>query len=144
MEVFHAGGFWGAWYLLLWTAVVPFVFMLGWTLLHVSATNSAEENTWLNGAVLGAFFVLIVTSFLSAILFARAQSSRTWWTYVSWLTVHFVFWTFLGSGIFFASLSALAAGPRLVMRRVAAFLAVVGVVVVHVAQLYVAYRFRTR
>lgn len=144
MDIFHASGIWGVWYLLLWAGVAPFPVMLVWTLVRVNPANSGEESPWLNGAVLGGYFVLIVTSFLSAILYARAQPVRTWWTFVAWLAVHFVFWTFLGSGIFFASLQALAAGPRLVLRRVAALLAVIGVSLVHVAQLYVAYRFRIR
>lgn len=144
MAVFHADGIWGVWYTVLWAAVVPFAIMLLWTLVRVNRANSGEESTWLNGAVLGAFFVLIATSFLSAILYARARPDRTWWTYVTWLVVHFIFWTFLGSGVFFASLQALAAGPRLGMRRLAALLAVLGVAIVQLAQLYATFRFRIR
>lgn len=144
MELFHAAGIWGAWYLVLWAATVPFAIMLLWTLFRVNLSNCGEESTWLNGVVLGAFFVLVVTSFLSALLYARATPNRSWWTYASWLIAHFLLWTFAGSGIFFASLQALAAGHRLIMRRLAALLAVVGVALVHLAQLYVTYRFRTR
>lgn len=135
---------WAVWYGVLWAAVIPFVVMLGWVLLYVTRERSGRESTWLNGAVLGAFFVLIVTSFVSALLYTRAQSDRTVWTYVGWLVVHFVGWTFLGSGVFFASLHALAAGPRLGMRRVAAVLAVLGVAILHFASLYATYAFRHR
>lgn len=144
MEVFHAEGIWGVWYTVLWAATAPFAIMLLWTVFRVNAANSGEESTWLNGAVLGAFLTLLVTSFVSAILYARARPDRSWLTYAWWLVVHFIFWTFVGSGVFFASLQALAAGPRLVMRRFAAFLALMGVTVVHLAQLYAAHFFRHR
>lgn len=144
MELFHTGGIWGIWYTVLWAAVVPFAIMFLWTLVRLNAANSGEENTWLNGAVLGAFFILIVTSFLGVILYVRAMPNRTWWTYANWVLVNFLFWTFLGSGVFFASLQALAAGPRLGMRRLAALLAVLGVTLVHLASLYATHRFRTR
>lgn len=144
MTLFYSEGIWGAWYALLWAAIVPFAIMLLWTLLRVSKATSAEESTWLNGAVLGAFFTLIVTSLLSAMLFARSTEHRAWWTYLAWLAVHFVGWTFVGSGVFFASLLALAASPRIAMRRVAAVLAVAGVSLIHFASLYATWRFRIR
>lgn len=144
MEVFHADGIWGVWYTVLWAMTVPFAIMLLWTLFRVNAGNSGEESTWLNGAVLGAFLALVVTSFVSAILYVSARPDRSWLTYVWWLVMHFLFWTFVGSGVFFASLQALAAGPRLAMRRIAAVLAVAGVTVVHLAQLYAAHVFRHR
>ncbi len=135
---------WVVWYGVLWAAVVPFVVMLLWIVVRVTPAGSDKESTWLNGAVLGAFFVLIVTSFVSALLYTRAQPDRTLWTYLAWLAVHFVGWTFLGSGVFFASLHALAAGPRLGMRRLAALLAVLGVAILHFASLYATYEFRQR
>jgi hypothetical protein len=144
MTVFVAGGIWGVWYGLLWLTVLPFVVMLLWTLLRVSKATSSEESTWLNGAVLAGFFSMIVTSLLSVVLYVRAQADRSWVTYLVWLALHFIAWTFLGSGVFFASLQALAAGPRIGMRRIAAVLAVLGVAVIHLASLYATYRFRTR
>jgi hypothetical protein len=124
--------------------VTPFVVMLLWTLFRVTRARCDKESTWLNGAVLGAFFALIVTSFVSVLLYTRAQPNRTLWTYAAWLTVHFVGWTFVGSGVFFASLHALAAGPRIGMRRVAALLAVLGVSALHAVSLYATYVFRNR
>jgi len=135
---------WMVWYAVLWAAVVPFVMMLLWVAVRVTRARSGQESTWLNGAVLGAFFTLVVTSFVCALLYVRAQPDRTLWTYAAWLAVHFVCWTFLGSGVFFASLHALAAGPRLGMRRLAAVLAVLGVAILHLASLYATYEFRQR
>jgi len=135
---------WVVWFGVLWAAVIPFVLMLLWIFVRVTRARSDRESTWLNGAVLGAFFVLIVTSFVSALLYTRSQPDRTLWTYAAWLVFHFVCWTFLGSGVFFASLHALAAGPRLGMRRMAAVLAVIGVAILHFASLYATYEFRNR
>lgn len=135
---------WVVWYGLLWAAVVPFVVMLLWSWVRVSRQTASEENTWLNGAVLSAFFVLIITSLGSVLLFVRSQPDRTWWTYLRWLATHFAVWTFLGSGVFFASLQALAAGPKLGMRRASAMLAMAGVAILHVASLYATYRWRHR
>ena len=74
----------------------------------------------------------------------RAQPDRQWWTYFLALAVHFTCWTFLGSGVFFASLQALAAGPRVGLRRLSALLAVVGVSLLHFATLYATSIFRNR
>lgn len=144
MTLFDSTGLWAIWYSAMWLVVLPFAVMLLWTLLRVTRARSAEESTWLNGAVLGGFFSLIITTFLATLLYVRALPTREWYTYLAWLTVHFVSWTFLGSGVFFASLQALAAGPRIGMRRTAALLAVLGVTIIHLAQLYATWRFRTR
>ncbi len=144
MTLFHSTGIWLYWYALIWLEVLPFGVMLLWTLLRVSPARSKVESTWLNGAVLGAFFTQIVTSALAAVLFVRAMPTHGWYTYLFWLVAHFVVWTFLGSGVFFASLQALAAGPRITMRRTAALLAVIGVAIIHAATLYATWRFRIR
>jgi len=144
MTLFDKTGLWTIWYSVMWLVVLPFVYMLLWTVVRVSRARSGEESTWLNGAVLGAFFALIITTFLATLLYVKALPMREWYTYLAWLAVHFVTWTFVGSGVFFASLQALAAGPRIGMRRTAALLAVLGVTILHVAQLYATWRFRTR
>jgi len=144
MTLYVPEGLWGVWYGVLWVATVPFLVMLVWTLVYVRRATSGQEKTWLNGAVLAAFFLLIVTSLVSTLLHVRAHVDRTYWTYARWLVTHFVTWTFLGSGIFFASLQALAAGPRLGMRRVSALLAVLGVGIIHAASLWAADEYRRR
>jgi hypothetical protein len=144
MILFDTSGWWALWYGVTWLAVVPFVVMLFWTVLRVSRARSAEESTWLNGAVLAAFFVQMLTSLTAVVLFVRALPSREWHTYLVGLALHFVSWTFLGSAIFFASLQALAAGPRIWLRRAAAFAAAAGVMLVHAATLYATWRFRAR
>lgn len=144
MTLFDSTGLWAAWYAVMWLMMLPFMYMLFWTIFRVSRARSGEESTWLNGAVLGAFFALIITTFLATLLYVRALPTHEWYTYLAWLAVHFVTWTFLGSGVFFASLQALAAGPRIGMRRTAALLAVLGVSMLHLAQLYATWRFRTR
>ncbi len=144
MTLFHSEGIWPYWYTLLWLEVIPFGVMLLWTLLRVSPERSRVESTWLNGAVLAAFFTQIVTSGIAVLLYARAMPDRHWYTYLFWIVVHFVVWTFLGSGVFFASLQALAAGPRIALRRVAAMLAVIGMSILHLATLYATWRFRIR
>ncbi|MCC6927674.1 MAG: hypothetical protein IT359_01675 [Gemmatimonadaceae bacterium] len=140
----HGLWLWSVWYGLLWLAVVPFGCLVIYTFLKVRPATSREESTWLNGAVLASFIVLMVTSFLAALLYVRAQPDRQWWSYVLAIAVHFTCWTFLGSGVFFASLQALAAGPRVGLRRLSALLAVVGVSLFHYATLYATDTFRTR
>jgi len=144
MILFDRSGWWALWYGVTWLTTVPFGVMLLWTLVRVTPRRSAEESTWLNGAVLAAFFVLMLTSFAAVVLFVRALPSRQWHTYLVGLALHFVSWTFLGSAIFVASLQALAAGPRLWMRRAAACAAVAGVAAIHAATLYATWRFRSR
>jgi hypothetical protein len=144
MNYFFAAGAWGLWYVVLWASVLPFLVMLIWLFVHVSPrTAGEEENTVLNGSVLGAFFLLVLSSFVSVILFVRTRPSATVWTYVGWLALHFVGWTFLGSSIFFASLQALGGGRRLAMRRVAGAFAFAGALVAHAASLYAIWRVRT-
>ncbi len=140
----HGVWLWTIWYGLLWLAVVPFGCLLLYTCFKVRPSTSREESTWLNGAVLASFIVLIVTSFLAVLLYVRAQPDRQWWTYFLAVAVHFTCWTFLGSGVFFASLQALAAGPRVGLRRLSALLAVVGVALFHYAALYATDTFRSR
>lgn len=146
MEIilFDTLGWWTLWYGVTWLTIVPFGVMLLWTVFRVSPARSGEESTWLNGAVLAAFFVQMLTSLVGVVLFVRSLPSREWTTYLVGLALHFVSWTFLGSAIFFASLQALAAGPRLWMRRAAALVATAGVVVIHAATLYATWRFRSR
>lgn len=144
MPLFHSTGIWPYWYTLLWLEVVPFGIMVLWTVVRVSAARSREESTWLNGAVLGAFFTQIITSGISTLLFVRAMPDRAWYTYLLWVVIHFAVWTFLGSGVFFASLQALASGPRVTMRRLAALLALAGMLIIHFATLYATWRFRIR
>lgn len=144
MPLFYNTGIWLYWYALLWLEVIPFGIMLLWTLVRVSPARSRIESTWLNGAVLGAFFTQIITSGIATLLFVRAMPDRAWYTYLLWVVIHFTVWTFLGSGVFFASLQALAAGPRITMRRAAALIAVVGMFVIHYATLYMTWRFRVR
>lgn len=135
---------WTAWYALLWIGVLPFATLLVYTFVRVTPARSGEESTWLNGAVLLAFVVLVVTSLASALLYAHAQPGHTWWTYLLWLAIHFACWTFLGSGVVFASLQALAAGPRVWLRRLSALLAVAGVSLFHLASLFATATFRGR
>ena len=142
--MYIASGAWGLWYALLWLTVLPFVAMLLWSLVRVRAATSGEESTWLNGAVLAAFFLLIMTSFGSALLRVWTQGDRNVWTYVRWLALHFFGWTFLGSAIFFASLQALAAGPRVWLRRLWALLATAGAIAIHAGSLYAVYHYRLR
>lgn len=144
MPLFHNTGIWPFWYTLLWLEVVPFGIMVLWSLVRVSASRNRDESTWLNGAVLGAFFAQIITSGISTLLFVRAMPDRAWYTYLLWVVIHFAAWTFLGSGVFFASLQALAGGPRIMMRRFAAVLALAGVLVFHFATLYATWQFRIR
>ena len=144
MNMYFASGTWGLWYVLLWLTVLPFVIMLLWTVVRVSRATSGEESTWLNGTVLHAFFLLMVTSFGSTLLYVWSQPDRNIWTYVRWTALHFFSWTFLGSSVFFASLQALAAGPKLGIRRLSALLATVGALAIHAVSLYAAYRYRTR
>jgi hypothetical protein len=140
----HGIWVWPVWYAVLWLAVLPFALLVVWSLFRVSPSTSDKESTWLNGAVIAAFVTLILSSLVSALLYARAQPDRTWLTYVLWLAVHFVCWTFLGSGVFFASLQALAPGPRVGLRRISGLLALVGVAVIHTASLYATHVFRHR
>ena len=144
MPLYVATGLYGVWYALLWIAVAPFALMLLWTFVRLRPANSAQESTWLNGSVLGAFVLLLLTTLGSAIMYSRAQPGHGFWTYTRWIATHFLTWTFLGSGIFFASLQALAAGSQLLSRRIAAMLAVAGVGVMHAASLFAAFRYLTR
>jgi hypothetical protein len=140
----HAPVAWTVWYAVLWLLILPFVLLVAYAFLRVTPAHSNEESTWLNGAVLSAFVLLIGTTFVSAIFVAHARPGRAWWGYLMWLAVHFVCWTFLGSGIFFASLQALAAGPRVWLRRLSSLLALAGVMLLHVASLYATHVFRHR
>jgi hypothetical protein len=144
MTLFATSGWWALWYGVTWIATMPFVTMLLWTLLRLTPRRSGEESTWLNGAVLAAFFLLMLTSLTAVMLFVRARGSQAWYMYLAGLAAHFVSWTFLGSAVFLASLQALAAGPRVWGRRLAAVGAVAGVAVIHAATLYATWRFRTR
>ena len=80
MNMYFASGTWGLWYVLLWLTVLPFVIMLLWTVVRVSRATSGEESTWLNGTVLLAFFLLMVTSFGSTLLYVWSQPDRNIWT----------------------------------------------------------------
>lgn len=140
----HGPVAWTVWYALLWLLIVPFVLLVAYAFLRVTPARSNEESTWLNGAVLSAFVLLIATTFVSAIFVAHASPGRAWWRYLLWLAVHFICWTFLGSGIFFASLQALAAGPRIWLRRLSSLLALAGVALLHLASLYATDVFRHR
>jgi hypothetical protein len=144
MSAYFAGGIWAIWYGLLWVAVVPFVVMVAWVMVRVTPATAGEESTPLNGAVLGALLLMLFTSLASTLLFARAQPSRTIWTYARWIGFHFVVWVFLGSGVLFASLQALAAGPRLRGRRLAAFAALCGALLIHAATLLATWTYRIR
>ncbi|MEO6446775.1 MAG: hypothetical protein ABIZ91_17065 [Gemmatimonadaceae bacterium] len=144
MNMYFAPGGWGFWYGLLWLAMVPFGAMLLWTFLHLSRENSGSESTWLNGAVLGSFLLLILTSFASTLLFVWSIADRTPWTYLRAVALHFFAWTFLGSSVLFASLHALASGPRVGVRRLSATLATVGAFAIHAVSLYATFRFRLR
>jgi hypothetical protein len=63
IELFETDGawWWTAWYALLWIGVLPFATLLVYTFVRVTPARSGEESTWLNGAVLLAFVVLVVT-----------------------------------------------------------------------------------
>lgn len=140
----HGMWLWSVWYAVLWLAVVPFGVLLLYAVFRVTPQRSHEESTWLNGAVLASFVVLIVSSLLGAMLYVRAQPDRAWWTYLLWMGIHFVAWTFLGSGVFFASLQALGGGARVGLRRVMAVLSFVGALMFHLATLYATHVFRAR
>jgi hypothetical protein len=142
MNYFFATGAWSVWYAVLWLAVVPFLIMLVWLFVRLSPRTAGEENTALNGSVLGAFFLLVLSSFVSVILFVRASPSSTIWTYAGWLALHFLGWTFLGTSIFFASLQALGGGKRVGMRRLAGAFACAGAFIAHAASLYAIWRVR--
>ena len=144
MNLYVLWGLYGVWYTLLSAAAAPFALMVLWTFLRLRPANSSTESTWLNGSVLAGFFALIVLTLVSALLYVWSQPTRTFWTYVGWILVHFLTWTFLGSGILFASLQALAEGPRLALRRLSAILALAGVVLLQAASLYATLRYRLR
>ena len=146
IDVFDTHGVWvwTLWYAILWLSVVPFGVLVLYTFVKVRPATSGEESTLLNGAVLASFIILMVTSFLATLLYVRAHPDRQWWWYAVGMAIHFTCWTFLGSGTFFASLQALAAGPHVGLRRLSAVLAVAGVTLFHVATLYATGTFRNR
>lgn len=142
MSFYFAGGAWAVWYSVLWLSLAPFIAMLVWLFARVSPTTAGEENTALNGSVIAAFFLLVLTSLVSVILYVRAHPSPTVWTYARWLALHFLGWTFLGTSIFFASLQALGAGKKIAKRRVSGLVAFVGALFVSAASLYATWYFR--
>lgn len=134
-DVFSLAGLPPWWGWLLSLTLVPFVIMLARALY---ARNDFRESVWLNGAVLGAQAIMVISSLGVAVLFARAAIPPTVGRWAAALGIHLVVWAFLGSGVLFAALQGLSEGVNTRARQYAAGASLVGAALIQLATLYVA------
>ncbi|MGQ0646194.1 MAG: hypothetical protein ACT4P7_01415 [Gemmatimonadaceae bacterium] len=145
--LFAEGGssaWWYAWYVVLWVEVLPFVVMALRLFLPKRHGLVAPESVALNGAVLAASVLMILTSLVAVILYMRSGAGPSIAQWALGLAIHFVVWAFLGSAMLFAAFQALGSGSSLRARRLAAAGSTIGALLIHGASLYATWLARIR